>query len=187
MKTRLCANCGERFAANLDRCPGCDTHAHRQTEGAKVSQSTCIAHGCPLPGTVSDDLRGAGPWMCSAHKRAQPSDWPAVTERIRSAGWLWSAVNTLRQEGPSEFLVERISAACKARPGFESLAYVDGPAPEGDGGYARWSYRFQLGYFAWCDTGRCDSRPRQIGPQGWPQVPAVGGNVSGLLPSSVAA
>lgn len=185
MKTRLCGNCGERFTASLGRCPDCGTHAAKASAEDKPKQSqTCAAHGCPLPGTVSDDTKGEGPWMCSAHRRADRRDWPAITERAKSAGWLWKAICALRTDGASPELVKRISEACRLRDGFESLAYVPGPAPAGDETPGRYAYRLQLSYFAWLDNGKLASVPRAIGPMWWPKdaEPAQAGNLAGMTP-----
>jgi hypothetical protein len=171
MKNRLCVQCGERYAGHLSRCPSCDTHAPRDQERPAQSHGTnCAAHGCPLPGSVSDNTRGEGPWTCSPHRRADSKDWPAVTERLTANRWLVKAMTVLRTEDVTPELAQRISYAANER-GFSPLAWV-----EDEETVRQWAYRFQMSVLAFADTGRCESRPKQR-----PWIPKPG-NVGGLSP-----
>lgn len=43
----------------------------------------CHAHGCPLPGAISDSTKGGGPWFCRHHFGREPNQWQAITETVR--------------------------------------------------------------------------------------------------------
>jgi hypothetical protein len=45
----------------------------------------CAAHGCPNAASIDDDMERGGPrGKCFFHWRADPKDWPAVTEWIKA-------------------------------------------------------------------------------------------------------
>lgn len=154
MRKRLCGNCGERFDASADRCPSCGTHSHRpQADGEQRQQATCIAHGCPLPGTVCDDTKGGGPWMCSAHRHARSEQWQEVTGRIREVDWVWRALNRLATEGHTDEFEAQVSRVCQQR-GFGDWARSDLEEP------AQWVYRLRLAAVGYGVSGRRESAPR---------------------------
>ncbi|MCA3109855.1 MAG: hypothetical protein ING91_19370 [Rhodocyclaceae bacterium] len=176
---RMCANCATRYAANLDRCPECDTHAEKapDTSIAKAS-AQCAAHGCPLPGTHSDSTTGGGSWVCAAHRTAATSDWQAVTHRIRENGWLCALVARIHEVSP---LLMTADAAQKASAklveyGMPALGWE--PHEET---VPQWAHRVIDGYWTVVTTGQCVSRPK---PRPWQFRP---GNVAGLTPQQVAA
>jgi len=87
--------------------------------------ASCIARGCPLRGSASNSTRGGGRWVCSAHRRAQPWTWPAVTARIRTHGWLFDLLGRCYEIGIMELSADdglRVSAALTDR-GLPSLAW----------------------------------------------------------------
>ena len=45
----------------------------------------CIAHGCPLPGSVSHD---GSRFLCSHHAWADAEKWQSITRGIREHDWL---------------------------------------------------------------------------------------------------
>lgn len=50
----------------------------------------CVAHGCPLVGSISDATDGSGAYRCWAHDRAEESSqWPYLTAGIRANAWLF--------------------------------------------------------------------------------------------------
>lgn len=54
------------------------------SESGRPNNEMCIAHGCPLPGGISESTRGGGPWLCRFHFLAQPDGWQRITRWIRS-------------------------------------------------------------------------------------------------------
>lgn len=155
MRKRLCGNCGERFDASEDRCPACGTHAHKpQADSEHRQQATCIANGCPLPGTVCDDTKGGGPWMCSAHRHSASEQWQEVTGRIRRVDWVWRALNRLAVEGHSDKFEAQVAEVCRQR-GFPDWQRADGEEP------AQWVYRLRLAAVGFGVSGRTESAPRR--------------------------
>lgn len=53
----------------------------RAAAQAEPKDYHCPAHGCPNAASVS--LDHGGRWACFAHAKAQPRDWPDVTQHIR--------------------------------------------------------------------------------------------------------
>lgn len=50
----------------------------------------CIAHGCPLPGTLSDSVKGGGGFQCFAHDRLLESGkYGLLTQGIKENLWLF--------------------------------------------------------------------------------------------------
>jgi hypothetical protein len=113
----------------------------------------CLARGCPLPGTVSDSTKGGGPWTCSAHRRAAPEQWDAVSFRATSAPWLWRAINRITHDGATMEFAEQVSDVCRKR-GLEGLAFQ--PAYEE---LRQWAFRLRLGAIGWAETGEVRSVP----------------------------
>lgn len=178
MRNRLCANCAHRYPMTLDRCPECDTHAAKPADKPETHQTTCLAHGCPLPGTSTDSTQGSGSWVCGAHRTAASSDWQAVTQRIRQHQWLYAMVLRAQEIGllilaegdahkASVKLIERDVPSLAFAPGEETAA--------------QWAMRLQSGYWTLVITGQCESKPK---PRPWLFRP---GNVSALAPKQVAA
>jgi hypothetical protein len=54
----------------------------------------CVAHGCPLPGSV--DNGGAGRFACFCHAWAKPEHWPAITHGIKDHAALREFVQRIR-------------------------------------------------------------------------------------------
>lgn len=49
------------------------------------AQHHCAVAMCPLPGSISLDTHGAGPWFCRFHVMAGGIDWPSITEDVKRA------------------------------------------------------------------------------------------------------
>lgn len=113
----------------------------------------CLARGCPQPGTTTDSTKGGGPWTCSAHRRAAPDQWQAITDRARQASWIFRAMARLSEDGASEEFAGQVSGVCRAR-GLGGLALQPG---EED--LRQWAYRFRLGAVGWLETGEVRSVP----------------------------
>jgi hypothetical protein len=113
----------------------------------------CLAAGCPLPGTTSDSTKGGGPWTCSAHRRAAPDQWPAVSQRAASMPWLWRALNRIATEGVTADFASQVSRVCRDRD-LADLAFD--PANEG---LHQWGHRLRLGAIGWVETGAVRSVP----------------------------
>ncbi len=59
---------------------------HDEPAGSDASVSPfCVAGGCSMPGALSDNTKGGGPWFCRYHFGAEPRHWPAITEEVREA------------------------------------------------------------------------------------------------------
>lgn len=123
---------------------------------APAGAERCIAHGCPLPGTVTDSTKGGGPWTCSPHRRAAPDQWPAISERANRAPWILRALTRLAKDGPSGELAAKVSAFCVGE--WASLA-AERESP------AQWAWRFRMGALAWLETGRCGPQAKDEAPR----------------------
>lgn len=68
----------------------------------------CMAHGCPLPGVFSSQMRGNN-FVCRAHDGIAAESWPAVTDRVRKRERaLFAAIdltNALSRSDPDERIV----------------------------------------------------------------------------------
>ncbi len=86
---------------------------------AVVVSTRCPAHGCPNAAAVSLE---SGRFACFAHAKAQPNEWPAVTQAIRD-GWPrtanWNAPEKVAYE------VEQAAARRAALPKRRALPVVD--------------------------------------------------------------
>ena len=49
----------------------------------KHDNGMCVAHGCPLYGSISTSVHGSHSWLCNQHFRAPVANWQTVTARIR--------------------------------------------------------------------------------------------------------
>jgi hypothetical protein len=112
-----------------------------------------LARDCPLPGTVSDSTKGGGPWTCSAHRRAAPEQWPAISERANANPWLLRAWTRLTHDGESEDLARKVSEFCEKGDG-KPLRYQ----PEYET-VKQWAWRLRIDGIAWIETGVCRSTP----------------------------
>lgn len=123
------------------------------TQATSTGGEKCLARDCPLPGTVTDSTKGGGPWTCSAHRRAAPEQWPAISERANAEPWLWRALNRIAWDGESVELAVKVSEFCVNR-GLGDLRYQ----PEYET-VKQWAYRLRRDAFGWVETGVCRSVP----------------------------
>jgi len=123
------------------------------TQPTPSGTERCLARGCPLPGTVSDSTKGGGPWTCSAHRRAAPEQWPAISERASANLWLMRAWARLTHDGESVELARKVSEFCERGDG-KPLRYE--PKHES---VKQWAWRLRIDGLAWIETGVCRSTP----------------------------
>lgn len=55
----------------------------------------CVAHGCPLIGTVS--LGSTGRYTCHCHTWVEADQWPSISHGIRNHDWLVSLIVQIRR------------------------------------------------------------------------------------------
>lgn len=92
----------------------------------KTSGLGCMAHDCPLTGTISDSTAG-GNWKCWAHDRLEEaSQWPYLTKGIHENRWLFSLADRIATMPPYDLekKAHEISSYLKAR-GREDLCRRD--------------------------------------------------------------
>ena len=123
------------------------------TQPASGGAERCMAHGCPLPGTVTDSTKGGGPWTCSPHRRAAPDQWPAISERANANPWLLRALARIAHDGESLELAHKVGEFCE-RSGAADLRYQ----PEHES-VKQWAWRLRIDGLGWLETGVCRSVP----------------------------
>ena len=55
----------------------------------------CLAHGCPLPGSMSLSTDGQGKWYCRHHFGKKPMENDAITSKINQFMWIDEAATRL--------------------------------------------------------------------------------------------
>jgi hypothetical protein len=145
------------------------------TQPASTGGERCLARDCPLPGTVSDSTKGGGPWTCSAHRRAAPEQWPAISERANAEPWLWRALARIAHDGETEDLARKVSEFCVNR-GMSDLRYQ----PEHET-VKQWAYRLRANAWGWVETGVCRSTPFGLRERVEHKRPVGMGKLAGLL------
>lgn len=50
---------------------------------APTDDGRCHAFGCPLPGAISESLKGSDTWFCRFHFGAEGAKWNEITRSIR--------------------------------------------------------------------------------------------------------
>lgn len=145
------------------------------TQPTSTGAERCLARGCPMPATVSDSTKGGGPWTCSAHRRAAPEQWPAITERAIAQPWVWRALARIAHDGETEELAHKVSEFC-TRNGMDDLRYQ--PTLET---LKQWAYRFRANAWGWVETGTCKSTPLSLRRQESTRAPVGIGMLAGRL------
>jgi hypothetical protein len=148
-----------------DNGPG-DAALGGGTQPESGGTERCLARGCPLPGTVTDSTKGGGPWTCSAHRRAAPDQWDAISQRASRSVWILRALSRLSTDAPTTDLAEKVGEFC-VRSGLPNLCYQ----PQSED-LRQWSWRFRLGAMDWIETGRT-AVPQTPRPATMAAVPAV--------------
>lgn len=57
--------------------------------------SGCLAHGCPLPGSMSASTDGQGKWYCRHHFGKKPMENDGITAKINNNIWINEAATRL--------------------------------------------------------------------------------------------
>ena len=155
------------------------THTFQGGQDENPARSTgperCMARGCPQMGTVTDSTKGGGPWTCSAHRRAAPEQWDAISARANRAPWIFRATAKIGHEGVSEHFVRQVSDVCRAR-GLAGLAYQ----PEHES-LRQWAWRFRLGAIGWLESGEVRSQPFGLRAQNEDPAASAAGNVATIM------
>lgn len=155
------------------------THSFQGDQDENPARSTgperCMARGCPQMGTVTDSTKGGGPWTCSAHRRAAPDQWDAISARANRAPWIFRATAKLGHEGVSEHFAGQVSDVCRAR-GLAGLAYQ----PEHES-LRQWAWRFRLGAIGWLECGEVRSVPVGLRAQNEDPAASAAGNVATIM------
>lgn len=60
--------------------------AQKPSADAEPTESRyCAAAACPLPGAISESIKGGGPWLCRFHFGAPAVRWPEITDEAKQA------------------------------------------------------------------------------------------------------
>ena len=70
-----------------------ETHAARDPR-------CCAAYGCPLPGTSCKSLKGGEQWYCRFHDGQDPTQFDAISQRIRKNIGLIEHADKIKRAGP---------------------------------------------------------------------------------------
>lgn len=90
----------------------------------------CIAHGCPLLGTMSNSLNGSDQWYCRFHNGRDVSQFDKVSLRINLHLALINHANRVERAGPCVCDADPAryyntgNAAYSKRPGEKWTGYV---------------------------------------------------------------
>ncbi len=77
-----CPDCGSGFYGY--KC-GCGYKMpYNRMEAPIAQQTTCLAHGCPLPGSVSESTRPPHNWLCRFHFGEPAQSWQEITRKVRA-------------------------------------------------------------------------------------------------------
>ena len=155
------------------------THSFQGGQDENPARSTgperCMARGCPQMGTVTDSTKGGGPWTCSAHRRAAPDQWDAISARANRVPWIFRATAKLSHEGVSADFARQVGDVCRAR-GLAGLAYQ----PEHES-LSQWAWRFRLGAIGWLESGEVRSQPFGLRAQREDPAASAAGNVATIM------
>ena len=52
---------------------------------AQVDNRSCMAHGCPMPGSITDTTKPSEQtqWMCRFHFNEEFKEWNDITRKVR--------------------------------------------------------------------------------------------------------
>lgn len=129
----------------------------------------CVAHGCPLRGTV--DLGGGGRFTCSAHSWVDAEKWPQVTQSLAEHDWLIGLMSDLR----------RSDLHTKGWRGYAGRFWLDADhsmVPASDESRELYLYRLHLELMH--RVGARAKRPDLLVPQG-ADLPKHAGGMAALL------
>lgn len=68
----------------------------------EVDTTSCAAHGCPMPGSVTSSTSGTQQWFCHFHYNRDAIAWSKVTTELNRLGWLVSACKAIRAKQCSD-------------------------------------------------------------------------------------
>lgn len=89
-----CPRCQRRLREAAEACL-CGWTAGGNSQPAGKRHHDCEAYGCPIPGTISPNLNGTGPWKCFVHDRLNAHDLQQVTAAIRKRLWMFKLLQWL--------------------------------------------------------------------------------------------
>ena len=101
MKYKECPKCGIEHKDHIKKC-GCG-YEWKLIESKPVYNNTgCSVTGCPLPGAITDSVRGSETWFCKYHDYAKQYGYLAVievTERIKNNSTVIKNLYKLKNSG----------------------------------------------------------------------------------------
>jgi hypothetical protein len=91
------SNCPEcdKVLKNPKKC-ACGWTLSAKHDDAPAFKPGCSAHGCTMPGSISNSTHGSHSWLCHMHFRAPVSNWQTVTDRIRKNYMLVNLIKEIR-------------------------------------------------------------------------------------------
>ena len=142
---------------------------------AKYAETTCCAHGCPLPGAFSDSTLGSNSWRCWIHETVQVADWQLATQVVRDNAWVVAVLNVVASWPPGN--LEWVRGATKAA---ELMSRTD-LAPREHESLVAYCRRLRH-YLTSVVLARCQARKldrpavEKVAADPWKQVKALVGN-----------
>lgn len=61
----------------------------------KFDGTRCAAHGCPMPGSMSQSTSGNDKWFCRFHNNIEYDSWRNVSSQLNRMFWLVSSLNKI--------------------------------------------------------------------------------------------
>lgn len=121
-----CPRCQRRLREDAQACL-CGWTVGASSQPAGKRHHDCEAYGCPIPGTISPNLNGTGPWKCFVHDRLNQHELQQVTAAIRQRAWMLDFLRWLYGVATVDWTRERIDVlkVRLASKGREDL-YPDG-------------------------------------------------------------
>ena len=101
MKYKSCPNCGTEHKEHIKKC-GCGYEWKSQESKVFNHNTGCSVIGCPMPGTITDSVRGSETWFCRYHDYAKQYGYLAVievTDRIKNNATIIKNLTKLKNSG----------------------------------------------------------------------------------------